>query len=187
MAQNKKSGSSTKKKPNNTNKKKNTQTAAKNSLFNGQHKQIISLIGCFFALFMAAVVFIDAGSLWGMLRNFFFGVFGLTAFVFPFFIFFASVVSAIGKDTRKYKIKVTESFVIFVLLVSFLHIVNCQPEHTYGEQIADAYNVFKEYDGTGMHYGYGVFGALFGGLPLLMTAGNKLASGVIVVLVLLAL
>ena len=187
MAQTKKTSNSNKKKPNNANKKNTTKKAAKNSLFNSQHKQIVSFIGCFFALFMGAVVFIDAGSLWGMLRNLFFGLFGLTAFVLPIFILFVSVVSAIGKDSRKYKIKVTESFIIFVLLIAFLHIVNSQPELTYGEQISEAYNVFKEFDGTGMHYGYGVFGALVGGLPLLMTAGNKLAAGIVVVLVLLAL
>ncbi len=187
MAQTKKTNNSNKKKSNTTNKKNTTKKAAKNSLFNTQHKQIASLIGCFFALFMGAVVFIDAGSLWGMLRNLFFGLFGLTAFILPIFILFVSIVSAIGKDSRKYKFKVTESFVIFVLLVAFLHIVNSQPELTYGEQISAAYNVFKEFDGTGMHYGYGVFGALVGGLPLLMTAGNKLAAGVVVILVLLAL
>ncbi len=187
MAQTKKTNNSKKKKSNTTNKKNTTKKAAKNSLFNTQHKQIASLIGCFFALFMGAVVFIDAGSLWGMLRNLFFGLFGLTAFILPIFILFVSIVSAIGKDSRKYKFKVTESFVIFVLLVAFLHIVNSQPELTYGEQISAAYNVFKEFDGTGMHYGYGVFGALIGGLPLLMTAGNKLAAGVVVILILLAL
>ena len=187
MAQTKKSNNTNKKKTNTTSKKATSKNAAKNSLFNAQHKQIASFIGCFFALFMGAVVFIDAGSLWGMLRNLFFGLFGLTAFVLPIFILFISIVSAIGKDTRKYKFKVTESFIIFVLLVAFLHIVNCQPELTYGEQISEAYKVFKEFDGTGMHYGYGVFGALVGGLPLLMTAGNKLAAGIVVILVLLAL
>ena len=187
MAQAKKTNNSNKKKTNNTSKKNVTKKATQNSLFSTQHKQIASLVGCFFALFMGAVVFIDAGSLWGMLRNLFFGLFGLTAFVLPIFILFVSIVSAIGKDTRKYKFKVTESFVIFVLLVAFLHIINSQPELTYGEQISEAYKVFKEYNGTGTHYGYGVFGALVGGLPLLMTAGNKLAAGVVVVLVLLAL
>ncbi len=190
MAQNKKTGSSAKR-PASNNKKKNTKTTKKNvakeSLFNAQHKQVASLIFCFFSLFMGAVVFIDAGSLWGMLRNFFFGVFGLTAFLFPFFIFTVSVIAAIGKDSRKYKQKVTEGFIIFTLLVAFLHIVNCQPEATYGEQITNAYKIFKEYDGSGMHYGYGVFGALIGGLPLLITGGHKLAAGVIVVLILLAL
>lgn len=187
MAQTKKTNSSNKKKTNTTNKKPTNKKAAKNSLFSTQHKQIASFIGCFFALFMGAVVYIEAGNVWGMLRNFFFGLFGLTAFVLPIFIFFVSIVSAIGKDSRKYKFKVTEGFIIFTLLVAFLHIVNCQPELTYGEQISEAYKVFKEFDGTGMHYGYGVFGAIFGALPLLMTAGNKLAAGIVVILILLAL
>ncbi len=187
MEQTKKTNSSNKKKPNTTNKKPTNKKAAKNSLFSTQHKQIASFIGCFFALFMGAVVYIEAGSVWGMLRNFFFGLLGLTAFVLPIFIFFVSIVSAIGKDSRKYKFKVTEGFIIFTLLVAFLHIVNCQPELTYGEQISEAYKVFKEFDGTGMHYGYGVFGAIFGALPLLMTAGNKLAAGIVVILILLAL
>ena len=91
MAQTKKTNNSNKKKPNTTNKKNTTKKAAKNSLFNTQHKQIASLIGCFFALFMGAVVFIDAGSLWGMLRNLFFGLFGLTAFILPIFILFISI------------------------------------------------------------------------------------------------
>ena len=187
MAQTKKNNASAKKKTNTTNKKNSTKKEAKNSLFSTQHKQIASFVSCFFALFMGAVVYIEAGSLWGMLRNLFFGLFGLTAFVLPIFILFVSIVSAIGKDSRKYKFKVTEGFIIFILLVAFLHIVSSQPDLTYGEQISEAYKVFKEFDGTGMHYGYGVFGALIGGLPLLMTAGNKLAAGVVVVLVLLAL
>ena len=92
MAQTKKSNNTNKKKTNTTNKKATSKKAAKNSLFNAQHKQIASFIGCFFALFMGAVVFIDAGSLWGMLRNLFFGLFGLTAFILPIFILFVSIV-----------------------------------------------------------------------------------------------
>lgn len=186
MAQTKKTNTSNKKKTT-TNKKNTNRNAAKNSLFSTQHKQIAALVSCFFALFMGAVVFIDAGGLWGMLRNLFFGLFGLIAFILPIFILVVSIIAAVGKDSRKYKFKVTESFVIFVLLVAFLHIVNSQPELTYTQQISESYKVFKEYDGTGMHYGYGAFGAIFGGLPLLMTAGNKLAAGFVVVLILLAL
>ena len=54
---------------------------------------------------MLAVVVIDAGSVWGALRNFFFGVFGINAFIAPIFIGFISIMSALGKDDRKYKIK----------------------------------------------------------------------------------
>ncbi len=185
MAQQKKknngrSSTSAKKK---TQNKKSTQ----NSLFNAEHKQIAAFISFFASLFFIAVVFIDAGGVWGALRNLFFGLFGVTAFIVPIFTAFVSLVSAIGKDTREYKIKVTEGFVIFALLVMLLHIVVTNSEHTYGEQIKDAYNVFKSFDGEGMRFGYGVFGALLGGLPLILTGGSKLASGIIVVLFLIGL
>ncbi|MBO5066220.1 MAG: DNA translocase FtsK [Clostridia bacterium] len=105
----------------------------------------------------------------------------------PLFIGFICIVAAIGRDSRKYKFKVFECFVLFTLLVSFLHIVNTVDGRTYGEQLTDAYNVFKNYNGTGMHFGYGVFGALFGGLPLLLTGGSRLAAGIIVILLFIVL
>ncbi|MBO5896816.1 MAG: DNA translocase FtsK [Clostridia bacterium] len=105
----------------------------------------------------------------------------------PFFFCFISVVAAIGKDSRKYKFKVTEAFVVFALFVGFLHIVNANPELSYWEQVGESYNVFKNYDGTGMHYGYGVFGALVGGIPMLLTGFNKLAAGIITIILLFAL
>ena len=183
MAQTKKSTSQKQK----GKKKAPAKKSMKNSLFSSEHKQITALVSFFFSLFMAAVVFIDAGSVWGALRNFFFGIFGMNAFIMPIFICVVSIIAALGKDTKEYKIKVTESFIIFALIVSLCHIVKVNAELTYGEQIAEAYNVFKTYDGTGMHYGFGVFGALLGGIPLLITGANKLASGVITVILLLAL
>ena len=156
-------------------------------LFSPEHKQIVSLIGFFISLFMCAVVFIEAGSVWGVLRNFFFGLFGFNAYIIPFFIGFVCIVAAIGKDSRKYKIKVVEGFTLFALVVMFLHIVITNAERTYGEQIADAYNVFKNYSGEGPRFGYGVFGAVLGGIPLLLTGGNKLAAGIVVILIFIAL
>ncbi len=156
-------------------------------LFSGDKKQIASLVGFFFALFMACVVFIDAGSVWGYLRNFFFGVFGINAFIVPLFIGFISIMSAIGKDSRSYKIKVIEGVIIFTLFIGFLHIIFVDEALKYGEQIAWGYNLFKSYSGYGLHYGFGVFGALIGGIPLLLTGANKLAAGIFTILVLLAL
>ncbi len=171
----------------NTRNSKSSAKKQKQPLFSGDRKQVSALLGFFFALFMGAVVFVDAGGLWGYLRNFFFGVFGINAFVMPLFIGFVSVVSAIGRDSRKYKIKVTESFIIFTLLVAFLHIIFVDISLSYGEQIKCAYNVFKSYENEGMHYGFGVFGAVTGGVPLLITGANKLAAGIITVLITLVL
>ncbi len=185
----KKSGKSTNSK---INKNSNNKAAPEKgmgikSLFSPEHKQIAALAGFFIALFMCAIVFIDAGSVWGLLRNFTFGLFGLNGFIIPFFIGFVCIMAAIGKDSRKYKIKVIEGFTLFALIVAFLHIVCANAEHTYGEQIVDAYKVFKEYNGEGLRFGYGVFGALVGGIPLMLTGGNKLAAGIVTILLLVAL
>ena len=190
MAQTKKKGAQSSKSAQNkkgTQKKQVNKNDTKNSLFSSEHKQIFAFIGFFFSLFMMAVVFIDAGSVWGALRNFFFGLFGAFAFIVPFFICFVSVITAIGKDSRKYKFKVAEGFVIFALFVGFLHIVNAKPDLDFWGQVGESYNTFKLYDGTGMRYGCGVFGALVGGIPMLLTGFNKLAAGVITIILLLAL
>lgn len=186
MAQNKKH-SAQKGKSNSSKRKSSQKRSSKNAFFSTEHKQIFSFIGFFFSLFMLAVVLIDAGSVWGALRNFFFGIFGINAFIAPIFVGFISIMSALGKDDRKYKIKVAEGFIVFSLVVAFLHIVNAEVTLTYSEQITSAYEVYKLYNGEGMHYGFGVFGAIVGGIPLLLTASNKLAAGLFTILILLAL
>ena len=52
--------------------KKVPQKSRQKSLFDTPRKQIALLIFFAFAVFMGAVVFIDAGGVWGHLRNFFF-------------------------------------------------------------------------------------------------------------------
>ncbi len=187
MAQKKKATAHKKGRTQNKNKNTPDKVNGLKSLFSSEHKQIIALVGFFISLFMAAVVFIPAGSLWGALRNLSFGLFGFAAYLVPFFIAFVCIVAAIGKDTRKYKFKVTEGFILFALFLGFLHIVNVNAELSYGEQLVEAYKVFKEYDGDGMRFGQGVFGALIGGIPLALTAGSKLAAGIVTILLFIAL
>ena len=178
----KKTTNSTKSK---TNSKKNTKKTT--TIADSTKKQGV-IFGTFvFAIFMAAVTFIEAGGVWGYLRNFFFGVFGWSAFIVPFFIIFVSVIAAIGRDTRKYKYRVVEGVVLFTLVMAFIHIVSTKEPLGYGEQIIANYNVFKSYNGDGMRYGTGVLGAVFGGLPLLITEGNKLAAGIITFLLVFSL
>ncbi len=185
MAQTKKNTNQKKSNSQKSNSKRSSKAQA--SLFDAQHKKTTALVFLFTSLFMLSVVFIDAGGLWGLLRNFLFGLFGLNAFVIPFFMCFASVMALMGNDTKEYKHKFIEGTVIFVLLISFCHVVNCDSAQTYKEQISTAYNTYKSYDGTGMHYGYGVLGALLGGISLMLTGGSKLASGLMVALLLIAL
>ena len=185
MAQTKKTTS--KKNTRNTSGKKSKKNGAIPPLFSANHKTTFTVIMLFVSLLMCAVVLIDGGSVWGGLRSFIFGLFGIFGFFVPFATTAFCVVALLHKDSRQYKFRVVESFVIFTLIVSLCHVVASQEGLTYGEQISNAYNVFKNYDGSGMHYGFGVFGALFGGIALMLTAGTKVASAIIVILVLLAL
>ena len=175
------------------NKKRTQKASSKKSnnalapLFNSNHKTTFSVVMLFISILMCAVVFVDGGSVWGGLRNFMFGLFGMFGYIVPIATSVFCVVALLHKDTRTYKFRVFESFVIFTLVVSLCHVVASEDGLTYGEQISNAYNVFKSYDGTGMHYGFGVFGALFGGVALMLTAGSKVASSIIVILILLAL
>ena len=179
-----------------TNTSKNTRNSsgkkkvqAQNSLFSSQHRTIADIIAIFFALFMGAVVFIEGSNVWGSLRNFFFGVFGIFAFIVPLFIIFTAVVSLLKKDSRRYKHRVIEGVTVFVFIVALCHIVKVDATLTYGEQISEAFSVFKDYslNPEGMHYGFGVLGAVFGGASLLLTGGSKLAAGVFTALILFAL
>ena len=156
-------------------------------LFTSNHKTTFTVVMLFVSILMCAVVFVDGGSVWGNLRNLMFGLFGMFGFIVPVATTVFCVVALLHKDTRQYKFRVFEGFVIFTLIVSLCHVVSSAEGLTYGEQISEAYNVFKNYDGSGMHYGFGVYGALFGGIALMLTAGTKVASAIIVILVLLAL
>ncbi len=186
MAQTKKTTKSNNKATANKNTSKKKPTAQK-SLFDRQHKIIAAVVGLFLSVLMALIVYIDAEGPWGSLRNFFFGLFGISAFIVPIFIFFICFVCVIHKETKAYKIKVTECFVVFLLVMSLCHIVATDSTLSYGEQISEAYKIYKEYNASGMQYGFGVLGAVFGGVPLMITAGNKLAAGAVTVLITLAL
>ncbi len=177
------------KKNNSTKSKSNAKKSAKKTttIADSTKKQGVVFATFIFAIFMAAVTFIEAGGIWGHLRNFFFGVFGWSAFIIPFFIIFVSVIAAIGRDTKKYKYRVVEGVVLFTLVMAFIHIVSIKEPLQYDEQIKASYNIFKLYNGDGMRYGTGVLGAVFGGVPLLITEGNKLAAGIITFLLIFSL
>ncbi len=157
------------------------------SVTDSSRKQGIVLGTFIFSIFMAAVVFIDADGGWGYLRNFFFGLFGGSAFIIPFFLIFVSVVAAIGKDSKKYKYRVVEGVVIFSFVMAFIHIVSVDETLTYGEQIKANYEIYKSFSGEGPRFGTGVYGALIGGLPLMFTGGHKLAAGIVTFIIIFAL
>lgn len=180
MAQSKKQNSKNKSNKSRTANNSKKKASVTKSWSDGKQKAIF--ISFFVALLILAIVLIDAGGIWGFLRNFIFGLFGFYAYLVPFFMLFTIAFAAFGKDTRGYKIKVTEGFLVFVMVISFIHIVGADDDLTYWKQVGENFNMFKDHG----KYGTGAFGAVFGGIPLVITGYNKLAAGAVTIILLIA-
>ncbi len=185
MAQTKKT-SAQKKKPTAAKSKSRKKDSEKKPLFSAENKVIYSIVGIFASLLIGAFVYVEGGAVWAAMRNIIFGLFGISSFILPLFLIFISVVPLLKKDSREYKIKVVEGFVLYTVAISFLHIIYADSALSYGQQIESAFNLFKEYNGTGLQYGFGVYGAIFGGLSLMFTGSYKLAAGIFTFLIFLA-
>lgn len=148
------------------------------------NKQLIMIIMFAASLLWLCIALIDAGGLWGLIRTLLFGLFGFGTFVFPILLLALSVVLALEKNEKSRKVfnKLIYAFLITFLLSAIIHIFNCNPESSYFDAVADAY---KHFSIDGKMTGGGAFGALLGGLFLLLTGGSKLASLIILFIILL--
>lgn len=144
------------------------------------NKQLISIILFAVGILSFCLAVIDAEGLWGALRTLTFGVFGFCSFIFPLFLLAISAIIALDKADEKTIVKLVEAFVLITIFSSIVHIFQCNSS-SYFEAIEDAYNMYK-IDGSML--GGGVWGALLGGLILLITGSNKLAALVIAFLIL---
>lgn len=167
---------------------KRTNSPAKKKKSTGSNrkpnKQLIMIIMFAASLLWLCIALIDAGGLWGLIRTLLFGLFGFGTFVFPILLLALSVVLALEKNEKSQKVfnKLIYAFLITFLLSAIIHIFNCNPENSYFDAVADAYNNFGI---DGKMTGGGAFGALLGGLFLLLTGGSKLASLIILFIILL--
>lgn len=173
MASNKRNASSSKKKKNNGGSKK-------------LNKQLIMVIMFASSLLWLCIALIDAGGLWGIIRTLLFGLFGFGTFVFPILLLALSVVLALEKNEKSQKVfnKLIFAIVITFLLSAIIHIFSCNSNDGYFISVAEAY---KNYSVDGRMTGGGVIGALLGGIFLLITGGNKLASLIILFIILFVL
>lgn len=173
MASNKRNASSSKKKKNNGGSKK-------------LNKQLIMVIMFASSLLWLCIALIDAGGLWGIIRTLLFGLFGFGTFVFPILLLALSVVLALEKNEKSQKVfnKLIFAIVITFLLSAIIHIFSCNSNDGYFISVAEAY---KNYSVDGKMTGGGVIGALLGGIFLLITGGNKLASLIILFIILFVL
>lgn len=165
----------------NSRKKKSNSTAKKSFSMNRQFSAIILFA---IAVFLLCIAIIDAGGLWGVLRTFLFGMFGFCTFIFPLLLFVIAIFLTLDKTDGKFTTKLIETTLIITIICSIWHIIVCDANTEFFVGIKDAYNTYQ-IDGSML--GSGVFGAVFGGLILLITGGSKAASLVIAFIILFVL
>ncbi len=166
------------KKTNSRSKKQNTKKSF------SVNRQFSAIILFAIAILLLCLAIIDAGGLWGILRTFLFGMFGFCTFIFPLLLFVVAIFLTLDKTDGKFTTKLIEVTLIITVICSIWHIIVCDSNTEFFAAIKDAYNTYQ-IDGSML--GSGVFGAIFGGLILLITGGSVAASLVIAFIILFVL
>ena len=148
------------------------------------NRQLTAILLFASSILWFCIAVIDADGLWGIIRTFLFGVFGFCTFVFPLLIFVTAILIALDKTNGKVLSKLIEVVLVISMVCSIIHIFRCDSGSSYFTAIKDAYNT---YNIDGSMLGGGVWGALIGGLMLLITGGSKAAALVIAFILLFVL
>ena len=140
------------------------------------NKQLSAIIMFAVGILWFCMALIDAEGLWGGLRTFLFGVFGVFTFIFPLFLLVSAAFMALDKNDNNFTSKIIQISIIVTLISGIVHVFQCNPDDTYFIAIKEAYNVFY-IDGSML--GGGAFGAIIGGIFLAITGGNVAAALII--------
>ena len=134
------------------------------------------------ALFLA-VTLIRGENVWLAIHNFFFFLFGVTAFFWPLMFIFAIVIMlAKGKSLRSEKFRIICSAGFVCILSGLIHLFSdASSAGKLGEQIAYVWeNRASAVDSAG-----GFFGVLFGGIPLALF--GRIAASIVLIILLIVL
>ena len=140
------------------------------------NKQLSAIVMFAVGILWFCMALIDAQGLWGGLRTFLFGVFGVFTFIFPLFLLVSATFMALDKNDNNFTSKIIQISIIVTLISGIVHVFQCNPDDTYFVAIKEAYNVFY-IDGSML--GGGAFGAIIGGIFLAITGGNVAAALII--------
>ena len=139
-------------------------------------RQIKSVVWFAVAIFLLCVVFIEGENLWLWLHNLMFGVFGITAYVWPFVLGIVAVVYAMDKINKSSLLKITEGVLLVLFIGAAIDIFACHNvDASIGENISFAYSQGMEFKGAG------AMGAIIGA-PICAAFGK---TGAIVTVILL--
>ena len=137
----------------------------------------MSVIWFAVAVFLLCVVFIKGQNIWLAMHNFIFGVFGVTAYFYPFLLGVVAVLFAMDKIGGSINAKIIESGVLVVLVGAAVDIFIKHDETlTFWQHLTASYT-----SGTALKSG-GFLGALIG-QPLYLAFGKTGAAITVIILI----
>lgn len=138
--------------------------------------QLLSVIWFAVAVLLLFIVFIKGENFWTKIHNFIFGIFGVTAFFYPFLLGFVAVISAMDKMAISIKAKIIEANIIVVLIGSCVDIFSAHTADTFWQHLSAAYTA-----GISLKSG-GFLGALVG-QPIFLAFGKTGAAITVILLI----
>lgn len=138
--------------------------------------QLLSVIWFAVAVLLLFIVFIKGENFWTKIHNFIFGIFGVTAFFYPFLLGFVAVISAMDKMASSIKAKIIEANIIVVLIGSCVDIFSAHTADTFWQHLSAAYTA-----GISLKSG-GFLGALVG-QPIFLAFGKTGAAITVILLI----
>lgn len=144
-------------------------SAARKEAVQGR-RQLLSVIWFAVAVFLLCVVFIPGQNVWLAIHNFIFGVFGVTAYFYPFLLGFVAVLFAMDKIGGSMNAKVIESGILVILVGAAVDIfTKHNAALTFWQHLTAAYK-------SGSHLKSGGFLGALVGHPLYLAFGKTGAA-----------
>ena len=140
-------------------------------------RQLMSVIWFTVAIFFLCIVFIKGENIWLWLHNTIFGIFGITAYFYPFLVGFVAVMFALDRINGSITAKIIESSLLVVFIGAAVDIfAKHDTSLNFWEHLTNAYTA-----GAKLHSG-GFIGALIGH-PLYLGFGKTGAAITIILLI----
>lgn len=155
-------------------KKRSTKKAAQQA--DTAKRQLLSVIWFAVSVFFLCVVFIKGQNLWLGLHNIIFGIFGVTAYFYPFLLGFVAIMYALDKIKGSFTVKIAEATALAVLIGAAVDIFSAHPKIGFWEQLVKGYT-----DGVALKSG-GFLGALIGE-PIYLAFGKTGAAITVILLI----
>ncbi len=106
----------------------------------GSNRQLYSLLLFALSIFLLCVVFIKGQNVWTAIRGFVFGLFGVTAYFYPFLLGFIAVMYSSEKLTGSIASKTAQTNVIVLLIGAIINSFAYSTDKTFGQHLTAAYN-----------------------------------------------